>query len=207
MNLGVSSVAAPNAASSRTARYASTAAHRVWRQPRGTVDPGGLTHLGPDQAGVDGKAFAADQTFVDATLQHGLEQPPQQIAVAEPAVAVLREGRMIRHRTAGPEAAEPPVGQVQVNFFAEPTLRADAKTVTDDQHPDHQLRIDRGSPLLAIERRQLAPHPVKFHKPVDRAQKVPLGHMIFERKLVKQGVLTDATFPHHRLHPSPQRPE
>jgi hypothetical protein len=45
-----------------------------------------------DQAGVDGEAFAADQALVDAALQDGLEQPAQQIAVAEPSVPVLREG-------------------------------------------------------------------------------------------------------------------
>jgi hypothetical protein len=98
MNLGVTSVAAPNAASSRTARYSSTpAAYRVRRQPRSTIDPGALADVGPDQAGVDGKPFAADKPFLDATLQHGLEQPPQQVAVAETAVPVLREGRVIGH--------------------------------------------------------------------------------------------------------------
>jgi hypothetical protein len=29
------------------------------------------------------------------------------------------------------------------------------------------------------------------------------GHVLFQRKSIKQGVLTDAAFPHHRLHPGP----
>ena len=39
----------------------------------------------------------ADQPLVDAALQHGLEQPPQQVAVAEATMAVLREGRVVGH--------------------------------------------------------------------------------------------------------------
>jgi hypothetical protein len=35
-------------------------------------------------------------------LQHRLEQSPQQIAVAETAMAVLREGRMIGHLAVEP---------------------------------------------------------------------------------------------------------
>ncbi len=49
-----------------------------------------------DHAAVDRKALATDQAFVDATLHHGLEQTAQQVAVAEAAMAVLREGRVIR---------------------------------------------------------------------------------------------------------------
>jgi hypothetical protein len=36
---------------------------------------------------------------------------------------------------------------------------------------------------------------------------VPLRHMPLKRELVKQRVLPDAAFPHHRLHPVPYRPE
>ncbi len=45
--------------------------------------------IGPDQAGVDREAFAADQALRDAALDRGLEQFAQKIAVAEAAVAVL----------------------------------------------------------------------------------------------------------------------
>ena len=90
---------------------------RLWRQAC-TSDPRALADVRPDQAGVDGKAFATDQPFVDAALQHGLEQPPQQIALPETAVRVLREGRVIRHLAFEPQTAEPAVGEVQVNLFA-----------------------------------------------------------------------------------------
>ena len=50
-----------------------------------------------------------------------------------------------------------------MNFLAQPPLRADAKAVPHDQHPDHQLRINRRPTYLAIKRRQLAPHLVEFN--------------------------------------------
>jgi len=68
---------------------------------------------------------------------------------------VLGEGRMVGHVTVEPEAAEPAVCQVEVNLFAQAPLRADAEAVTDQQHPDHQLGGDRGTPDRAVERRQL----------------------------------------------------
>ena len=52
-----------------------------------------LVHVRHDQARVDGEPGAADQTLLDAALHHALEDQPQQVAVAELAVPVLREGR------------------------------------------------------------------------------------------------------------------
>ena len=79
---------------------------------------------------------------------------------------------MVRHVAVEPEAAEPPVSQVEVNLITKPSLRADAETVADDQHPDHQLGIDRWPPQRAVERRQLAAQITEFHEPVDRAQQM-----------------------------------
>ena len=89
-----------------------------------------------------------------------------------------------------------------MNLLAQPPLRADAEAVADDQHPDHQLRINRRPTRLAVKWRQLAPHPVEFDKPVDRPQQMLRRHMTFERKLVEQRVLMDLPFPHHRLPPA-----
>jgi hypothetical protein len=50
--------------------------------------------------------------------------------------------RVIRHIALEAEAAEPPIGQVQMDLLAKPALRADAMTVADDQHTDQQLGID-----------------------------------------------------------------
>ena len=56
-----------------------------------------------NQAGIDGESFPADEAFGDAALQYSLEQSPQQIAVAETAMAILRERRVIGHLAVEPE--------------------------------------------------------------------------------------------------------
>src|SRR5215216_1943903 len=111
---------------------------------------------------------------------------------------------MIGHLAVEAQTTKPAVRQVEVHLLAQPPLRADAKAVADDQHPDQQLRVDRRPPHLAVERSQFLPQPVEFDEPVDRAQQVPFRHMPFERELVKKGVLPDAAFPHHW--PSPRSP-
>lgn len=37
-----------------------------------------------------------------------------------------------------------------------PPLRADPEAVTDDPHPDHQFRINRGSAGVAVEGREVS---------------------------------------------------
>lgn len=114
-----------------------------------------LVGIGLDQAGIDRKAFAADQPLRDAALHGRLEQLAQQIALAEAALPVLREGQVIRRAAVEPEPTEPAVGQVQTHLLAQATLGADAEAIADQQHPDHSLRIDRGAAHLAVERRQM----------------------------------------------------
>ena len=54
--------------------------------------------------------------------QDDLKHLTQQIALAEPAVAVLGEGGVIRNGVRQIEAAEPTIGQVEMDLFADPTL-------------------------------------------------------------------------------------
>jgi hypothetical protein len=75
MNFGVTSLAAPNAASSRAARYSPTGRGR--RQTRGALDAIAVTGVGLDQTGIDGKTLAANEALVDTALEDSLEQPPQ----------------------------------------------------------------------------------------------------------------------------------
>jgi len=83
---------------------------------------------------------------------------------------VLREGGMIGHIAVEPEPAEPPVGQIEVDLFAQAPLGADTEAVADDQHPDHQLRINRRPSQRAVERRELAAQFRQVDKAVDRPQ-------------------------------------
>ena len=57
----------------------------------GALDAVAVTGVGLDQAGIDGKALAADQSLLDAALQHRLEQTSQQVTIAKAAVAVLEK--------------------------------------------------------------------------------------------------------------------
>jgi inactivated superfamily I helicase len=65
-----------------------------------------LIGVGRNQAGVNRKPVGADQALCDATLHHALEQPTQRIALAEAAVAVLRERRVIRNSAVQSDPAE-----------------------------------------------------------------------------------------------------
>ena len=111
--------------------------------------------LGADEARIDGKAVAPDQSFGHAALHCRLEQLTQQIAVTETPMSVLRERRMVRHFTIQPEAAEPSIREIEVYLLAQAPFRSDPDTVADDEHPDHQLGIDRRSSRLTVEWRKL----------------------------------------------------
>jgi len=45
------------------------------------------------------------------------------------ATAAITSCRIVRHRIGQIEPAEPPVGEVQMNLLAEPSLRSDAKAI------------------------------------------------------------------------------
>jgi hypothetical protein len=59
---------------------------------------------------------------------------------------------MVGHLVVEIEPTEPAIGKVKLHFFAQPALRTDAVAIADNQHPDHELGIDRRPADLAIER-------------------------------------------------------
>jgi len=106
---------------------------------------------------------------------------------------------VIRHCPIQTEPAEPPVGQIEMYLIAEAPLRSDAEAVTNQEHPDHQLGIDRRSTDATIERGQVSPDLLEVDKSVDRPQQVIGGYMLLERKLIEQRSLFDLPMPHHDL--------
>jgi hypothetical protein len=154
--------------------------------------------IGADETCVDRKAFAADQPLRHAALNGHLEQLPQQIAVAEAAMPVLREGRVIRHRAIETEPAKPAIDQVQMHLLAQPPLRADAHAIADDQHADHQFGIDRGPSRLAVEWPQMLADAIEIDEAVDQAQQVIRRHMILNAEAVKQRFLHHRALAHHQ---------
>jgi len=49
---------------------------------------------------------------------------------------------MVRHWVRKIKAAEPVIGEVQINLLAEPAFRTDTKAISNQQHTDQQLWID-----------------------------------------------------------------
>jgi len=151
-----------------------------------------------DQAGVDCEALAADQALGHAALDARLEQQAEKIAVAEAAVPVLGKGRVIRHRAVEAEAAEPAIGEIEVYLLAEPALRSDAQAIADEQHPDHQLGIDRGAAGLAVIGPQVLAQARQIHEPVDPPQQVIVRDVALQAEAVKQRLLHHRPLAHHR---------
>jgi hypothetical protein len=85
----------------------------------GTAPPVGVSR---DQAGIGGEALTANQALAHASLHDRLEQLAKQVAIAEAAVAVLREGQVVRDVAVEAEPSEPEIGEVQVNLLAQPPL-------------------------------------------------------------------------------------
>src|SRR3954463_16269743 len=104
---------------------------------------------------------------------------------------------MVGHIAVQPKPAEPAVGQIEMNLLAEPTPRADAEAIADQQHPDHQFRIDRRAPDHAVERCELAPQFTELDEPIDRAQQMISGNVPLQRELIEQRSLFDLPKPHH----------
>ena len=88
---------------------------------------------------------------------------------------------MIWHAAIETELAEPPIRQIEVDFLAQVSLGADAKAIADNQHPHHELRINRWPPERAVEWRQLPPQLTELHEPVDRAQQMVVGMCVRAR--------------------------
>ena len=77
-----------------------------------------LVHVRLDQARIDRKRFAADQSRPRCTSPPPLEYPPQSIALAEALVPGTAEHRMIGDLVLDAELAKPPIGQIDLHLGA-----------------------------------------------------------------------------------------
>jgi hypothetical protein len=131
---------------------------------------------------------------------------PEQVAVAEPAVAIDRESRVVGNLVVKIEAAEPAIGEVQLDLLAQLPLEANAVAVTDDEHPDDQLGVDRRPADLAVERLQLLPKLSQNprHDRIDAAQEMAFWNPHFEVEEIEQLALIDRLPTHHDPPPPPK---
>jgi hypothetical protein len=125
-------------------------------------------------AGIDREALTLHQTSVHARPHNSLEYLPKGIALTEAAMTIDRECRMIRDLVVEVEATEPAIGKVKLDLLAQAALGTDAVAVADDQHPDHEFRVDRGPADLAVEGLQPLANVGQYpcHRRIDTAQKM-----------------------------------
>jgi len=86
-----------------------------------------------------------------------------------------------------------------MHLLAQPPLRPDAHAITDNQHPDHQLGIDRGPSSLAVERPQMLADAGQIDEPVNRTEQMICRNMSLQVEAVEQRFLRHRTLAHHRL--------
>jgi hypothetical protein len=84
-----------------------------------------------------------------------------------------------------------------MHFFAKPTLRANAKTIINYQHPHHQLWIDRWSAGVAIKRSEIGVQIGQVEKLMNAAKQMIGWDVIVKVERVEQAVLIAAVVSHH----------
>ena len=103
-------------------------------------------------------------------------------AIAEPLIAGPRKRRVIWDLVLNREPAKPAIGKVHSHITAQRPLRADREHIADDEHPDHQHRIDRWPTEPRIIRRQLGMHPTQIENRGDLADRMIVWHCLIETK-------------------------
>ena len=91
---------------------------------------------GRNQARIDCKSFATNQTGVNACLDDPFEHAAENISIAEAVVAGARERRMIRDSVPDTVLAELAIGEVHLHFTADQPFRAHRKDI-----PTTSIRI------------------------------------------------------------------
>jgi len=160
-----------------------------------------LVYVRLDQTCIDRKRFAANKSGRDAHRHHALEHPPQGIALTEAFMPGSAEHRMIGNLILNTELAEPAIGQINLHLGAQPPLRAERKQVANEQHPDHQHRIDRGPTGVRVVRRKLLVHPTQIENAINLAHQMVRWHHLVEIKRIKELDLTILPPTHHASPP------
>ena len=156
--------------------------------------------IGLHHAGVDSEPLALDQAGRHAGYNDTLEYVAENIALPEPVQPVLRKSRVMRNLVIKVEPTKPAIRQMQLDFLRQPALRAQTVTVPNNQHPDHQFRINRWPTDLAVVGLQPLVHigERRHHKTIDTPQQVVLRDAIIEMELIEKACLIAAPPTHHR---------
>ncbi len=109
---------------------------------------------------------------------------------------------MVGHSVGQIKPAEPTIGEVEVHLLAQAAFRADAEQIANQQHSEHQLRVDRGSPIRAVARRQRLAHEAEIQHAVDASEQMVNRHMLIEPEAVEQRALCHLPTHHDRDPPA-----
>jgi len=109
----------------------------------------------------------------------------QDVALAKAPVPVLGKGRMVRDLAIQAKLAKPAIREIEMNLLTQAALGPYSHAIADDQHADHQLRIDRGATGVAIMRPQHLTDVIEVEMPVDASQHVIGRDMVIEAEIVK----------------------
>ena len=93
--------------------------------------------------------------------------------------------RMIRDSVLDTELAEPAIGKAHLHFAADQPLRTDRKDIPNDQHPDHQFRIDRWATHGRIMSCKFAAKPRQIESSIDLPHQMIVRNRVVEVKLIK----------------------
>jgi hypothetical protein len=91
--------------------------------------------------------------------------------------------------------------KVHLHLTAQRALRTDRKHVVDNEHPEHQHRIDRRATKMGVIARQRGMGPRQINNRSDRANKVIVWHRFIETKRIEKLLLVSVVPTHHRPPP------
>lgn len=84
------------------------------------------------------------------------------------------------------EPAKPAIGQIDLHLSADAPLRADGKHVADDEHPDHENRVNRWPPRVRVVGPEFLVHPAEIQHRVDLAHQMIRRHHRVEIERVEE---------------------
>lgn len=96
------------------------------------------------------------------------------------------------------KATKPSIGQVvYMDFFVKAPLLLNAHGIPQQQHPDHQFWINRGTILNAVEWGQKSSNVREVKIPIYLPQQMIYRNMAFDTGPVKQLSLRNLSWSHH----------
>jgi hypothetical protein len=100
--------------------------------------------------------------------------------------AILRIDVFGQHRFFQAQPTEPAGGQIEMDFLTQASFGRNPEAVTDDQHTDHQFRINRRPPDGTVERFHVLPDGAQVEKVMNIPEQMTLRHIIFDAEGLEQ---------------------